>query len=201
MSMYIPDKYKKQVQARSSIRFFLGVLIRVYKYFKFFFVRCIARLKGASIGANSILSLNLALKANKNLVVGEDSIIDTDRIDLRDKVVIGSHCIVNKNVEIIRVSHYIDDNTSFDSRYYGDLIVEDYSWLATGATILPSCCKISKGSVIGACSVLVKNTKEMGVYSGNPATLLKFHNSLHTDRIIVAMQGGDLRYYIKSRKK
>lgn len=142
----------------------------------------------------------MAKKANENLIIGTDTIIETDNLDLRSKIVVGDHVIINKDVVVIRVSHYIDDNTLFQTRYYPDLIIEDYSWIATGAKILPQVDRIEYASVCGAYSVIVKNTQKMGVYGGNPAIKIKEHNTSFCDLVVCSLVGGDLRYYTKARK-
>lgn len=164
------DTYKQKVQKRSSFRFICGFLNRLRIFSIYSLNRRIARFRGAQIGRSTIIPFALAIKANKNLFIGDDCILETSDIDMRAKVCIKSHCIINKEVQIIRVSHYIDDDTLYTTRYYPSLVIESYSWLATGAKILPSCTTIAKGSVIGAFSICVSNTKEKGVYSGFPAS-------------------------------
>lgn len=46
--------------------------------------------------------------ANSNLIIGDDCAIDAKSLDLRGKIIIGNHVIINSDVEIIRVSHHID---------------------------------------------------------------------------------------------
>ena len=92
----------------------------------------------------------LARRANKNLVVGEDCSIETANLDLRfggGKIIIHNHVIINKEVQIIRVSHHIDDNTEFSTRYFPDLHIGSYSWIATGTKILPQVTNIAEGCV------------------------------------------------------
>ena len=167
-------------------------------YIKYAIFRRIARYRGAIIGRDTILPFKLAINANSNLTVGEDTIIGENvTFDLRGQIRIGNHVIVNDRVEIIRVSHYIDNDTLFTTRYYPELVIEDYSWLATASRILPSCTKVSSGSIISAFAVVVKNTEPMGVYSGNPAKLIRHHNSSFHDLVVVFLKGGDFRYYLQ----
>ena len=106
--------------------------------------------------------------------------------------------IINKKVCIIRLSHYINDNNIFSTRYFEPLIIESYCWLATGCKILPSVNLIEEGAIIGAYSVVVKNVSSMDVVSGNPAKILRKHNSLFNELVVCSLQGGDLMYYINS---
>ena len=192
-------EYQSRIKSRSTFRFLVGLLARIYIYLKFFINRKIASLRGAKIGDSSIIPFALALKANRNLVVGNDCIIETSKIDLRAPVRIEDHCIINKDVHIVRLSHYIDDNTLFTTKMYPQLMIRSYSWLATGCKILPSCHNIAKGSVIGAFSVVVKNTEDSGVYSGFPANKIRNHNTLFEDLIVCSLMGGDLKFYLRAR--
>lgn len=50
------------------------------------------------------MPISLAKKANKNLIIGSHTSIQTDKIDVRSPVKIGSHVIIGKS-EIITTSH------------------------------------------------------------------------------------------------
>lgn len=156
---------------------------------------------GAKIGNSSIIVWGLAKKANSNLEVGCDTIIETAELDLRNKIIIGNHCIINDKVEILRVSHNIDNCTDFSIRYYPPLVVGNYSWLATGCKILPSCCNIGDNVVIGAYSVVVADANCNCIYSGFPARLLREKNSRFEDLLVTSMKGGDFSYYRKGKRK
>ena len=59
----LPDSYVKMVKDRSRYHFYKGLLIRRIKWIKYEFWRRIARLNGATIGKNSIITFRLAKKA------------------------------------------------------------------------------------------------------------------------------------------
>ncbi len=193
--------YNNKVKTRTPLKKILGLFSRLYIYIYNEIVRVIAIRRGAHIGSNTILPYKLAKKANQNLTIREDTIVETTSIDLRAPVNIGSHCILNKGVSIIRVSHIIDNNTEFTSQPYPELVIEDYCWLATGSVILPSVTKLEKGTVLGAYSINSKNTETMGVYAGNPSRLVRRHNTLFSDLIVCSLKAGDLKYYINALRK
>lgn len=193
------EEYKHKIKRRSKIHYIIGLIARIRIYLIFAINRNIAILRGAKIGDSSIIPFSLAIKANKNLVIGNDCILETSNLDLRSPIVIEDHCIINKEVQIIRLSHHIDDNASFKTKYYPDLIIHSYTWLATGCKILPNCYNIAKGSVVGAFSVLSQNTEEYGVYIGFPAIKKRTHNTLFDKLIVCSLMGGDLKKYVKAR--
>lgn len=200
--MIIPDEYKKKVKYRPILLYNLGLIVRFLLNVKYSFFRWIARYNGATIGNNTILTWKLARRANSNLVVGEDCAIETANLDLRiggGKIIVHDHVIINKEVTIIRVSHHIDDDTEFSTRYFSDLNIESYSWIATGTRILPQVTIIGEGCVCGAYSVITKNCEQDGVYAGNPARLVRKHNARFTDLIVCSLQGGDYKVYKDSR--
>lgn len=197
--MYIPIQYKERIRNRSALKYAIGYIVRLRLYLRYAIRRQIARMHGAKVGDNSIVPWKLAWKANSNLEVGNNVSINSWHFDLRGKIIIKDNVIINRDVEIIRWSH--DYNSSdFNLRKYPPLVIEPYTWLATGCKILPSCTCISYGSVIGAFSVVVKDTEDNGVYSGFPAKLIKEKNNVWKDLVIVSMNGGDWKFYKNARK-
>ena len=162
--------YEISVQDRSAFRYCLGLISRWKQQWKYKYARHIARKNGATIGEGVIMPISLAKKANKNLTIGNHTSIQTDRIDLRNPVTIGSHVIIGKS-EILTTSHNID-SPNWEQKNYG-ITIEDYVWIPTNVLILPSCRSIGYGVVIGSGSVVVKNVGAMMVVSGNPAKELK----------------------------
>lgn len=54
------------------------------------------------------MPISLAKRANSNLTIGNHSSIQTNKIDIRSSVTIGSHVIIGAGTEIITTSHNID---------------------------------------------------------------------------------------------
>lgn len=190
-------EYSERIKERGKFRLVLGFGIRFIKFTKFYLIRSIARSKGATIGKDVILPIRLAIKANRNLVVKNYSILETSEIDLRDKVSIGSNVIINKDVQIIRASHNLDD--PFYSTISNSLIIEDYVWLCTGSRILPRTLKIKYGAVIGAyCVCTIKEVTELNVIAGNPSKVIKLRKKVPEKLVTSSLKGGDLREYLKT---
>lgn len=190
--------YEKSVQDRSKLRYILGLLVRWKQNIKYARARKIARKRGATIGEGVIMSIAFAKKANKNLIVGSHTSIQTDKIDMRSPVSIGNHVIIGSGVEIITASHNID-SPDWTLKCYG-IKIEDYVWIATNSLVLPSCRKIAYGNVVGAGSVVVRNTESMSVLGGNPAKEIRKRSCVHSDLVVESLLGGDLRAYIQKRK-
>lgn len=191
--------YEKNVQDRSLLRYFIGLIVCWKQNFKYARARRIARKRGATIGEGVIMPISLAKRANSNLTIGNHSSIQTNKIDIRSSVTIGSHVIIGAGTEIITTSHNID-SPDWNLKNYG-ITIEDYVWIPTNVLILPSCRNISYGSVIGSGSVVVKNTDPMSVVGGNPAKELKKRKCVHSNLIVESLLGGDYDIYKKTRKK
>lgn len=191
--------YEINVQDRSKIRYFMGLIVRWKQNLKYERARKIARRRGANIGEGVIMSIELAKRANRNLTIGNHTSIQTNRIDLRSPVTIGSHVIIGSGVEIITTSHQID-SPDWEHKHYG-IQIDDYVWIATNALVLPSCRSVAYGAVIGAGSVVVKNVEAMAVMSGNPAQIIKYRKQVHADLIVESLLGGDYVIYKNTRHK
>jgi len=195
-------KYELDIQNRSLFHYYLGIGARLKKYLYYSYSRYIARKKGANIGENTVLPLSLAKRANENLVIGKNSSIQTDLIDLRAKVIIGSNVIIGSGVEILTCSHAID-SPDWEFKSYG-ITIEDYVWIATRAFILPSCRSIAYGAVCAAGAVVAKDVESMNVISGNPAITIKDRKQVHANLVVSSLLGADLMIYketFKNRKK
>jgi len=77
------SEYTTKVIQRSSVKYLLGLCSRFILFLKYGLIRWYARMKGAEIGRNSIITWKLAKRANKNLVIGNDVIVEAWDIDLR----------------------------------------------------------------------------------------------------------------------
>lgn len=196
--MYVTN-YEKRIISRSYLKYFIGLIYRWMLNVRKGRARRIARRRGAIIGQHVILPIKLARQANANLVVGNHVSIQTVNIDLRSPVKIGNHVIIGQDVRIITASHNIN-STEWEMKTYG-LEIEDYVWIATGATILPSCRKLSYGTVVGGASVCHKNTEPMDVVSGNPAVVLKKRETVHSNLVVESLLGGDFVAYRQAWKK
>lgn len=191
--------YEKNIKGRSLLRYLLGLAVRWKKHFQYDKAVRIARKKGAIVGENVVMPLSLARKANSNLKIGNHVSIQTDKIDLRNPVTIGSYVIIGEDSEIITTSHNINSE-EWEHKNYG-ITIEDYVWIPTRVMILPSCRKIGYGGVVSSGSVVAKDVEYMSVVGGNPAKEFKKRACVHKNLVVEALLGGDYYTYKKSRKK
>ena len=183
--------YEKDIQGRTKIHYLKGLLVRWKQHFVYAKARRIARQRGATIGENVVMSVALAKRMNENVTIGDSTSIQTDAIDFRSPVTIGSHVIIGYGTEIITTSHQID-SPEWEHKHYG-ITIDDYVWIPTKVLVLPSCRHIGRGAVVGSGSVVVKDVEEMSVVSGNPAKEFKKRKCVHSNLVVESLLGGIFR--------
>ncbi|HAA1533678.1 hypothetical protein AJY51_08540 [Campylobacter jejuni] len=97
------------------------------------------------------------------------------------KVFIGNNVSIARDCTLIVDSGPCNNSFLLDCEYVknklihdGDakIIIEDDVWIGANVTIMPNV-KIKKGSIIGACSLVTKDTEEYTIYAGTPAKKIK----------------------------
>lgn len=95
--------------------------------------------------------------------------------DLGGTISIGSNVIIGPNV-VIRASNHKFDSMELpilaQGHDAGTIIIEDDVWLGAGVIVLPNV-RIKKGSIVGAGSVVTKDTEEFSISAGIPAQKIK----------------------------
>jgi acetyltransferase-like isoleucine patch superfamily enzyme len=188
--------FYSQVRSKYLI---LGFCFRLFLFYKYWFYRRVAIFRGASIGADSFVCLKLALKANSNLEIGSNCIVDTSLVDLRSRVKIGNSVLINKNVKILRASH--DYNSKLFRLVKNDLIIKDNVWLAENSVILPNCKLVEDACILGSYSIATKDLEEkFTVYVGYPCKPISKRKVDFNNFPLLSMIGGDFRtrYFLRN---
>lgn len=106
----------------------------------------------------------------------------------KTKLTIGNYCFVSAGSTIVCGSEDYTADTMIgalipeDIRIikYAPVIFEDHSGVGANCTVLPGV-TLARGSVIGAGSVVTKDTEPWGVYAGIPAKLIKYRKHENID--------------------
>lgn len=94
-------------------------------------------------------------------------------LDLGNDIIIGNNVSIAFNCTFINSTHEIgDDNQRAGLGVAKKIILEDGCWIGAHTTILPGV-RIAKGCVIGANSLITKDTEKNGLYVGAPAIRIK----------------------------
>lgn len=113
----------------------------------------------------------------------------------RNKIEIGDNCVINalclldgrggtlkigNNVDIARETNIWtlqhDPQDDYHIHCGGDVIIEDYAWIASRVTILPGV-KIGRGAVVASSAVVTKDVPAMTIVGGVPAKKIGERNS------------------------
>ncbi len=127
--------------------------------------------KKFQIGRSVNISNPSALSIGDNVVINAEVYLISSKFTIH----IGDNCLIAPRCFIQTLNHkYIDKNITINTQGVvgGDVTIGDDCWLSYGVVVLPGV-NIKSGSVLGACSVVTKDTKSFGVYAGVPAKLIK----------------------------
>lgn len=130
---------------------------------------------------NSFLSGNISIGRFSSINGPNTSIISSESGNVK----IGSFCSIARGVQIQEFNHkfnrtssyYIGQNIfnkprTFDTESKGDIIIEDDVWIGANCIIL-SGVKISRGAIIAAGSVVIKDVAPYSIIAGVPAKQIK----------------------------
>lgn len=129
-----------------------------------------------SIGKNCTICRNVEIRQPQNIFIGNNVVINKRvLLDGRGgKVQIGDNVDIAQDAFIWTLQH--DYNDDFHKTCGGDVIIEDYVWVAARSNILPGT-RIGKGAVVGTCSLVTKDVPRFSVVAGIPAKKIADRNS------------------------
>lgn len=142
---------------------------------------------GATIAPGVFISESDIAGTLDQLTIGEETFLGRVSIQVHDRVTIGRRVCINDEVTILSASHRLDDpKWSMCSR---PVTIEDYAWIAVGATVLPGV-RIGRGAVVGAGAVVSRDVPDYAVATGNPARTVENRRNRELDYSPVASVAG-----------
>ena len=123
--------------------------------------------ENVKIGNNVSIGQNVYI--DQNVVIGDNCKIQNN-VSLYDGVTIGNNVFIGPSV-VFTNDKYPDAKVWSEDLKLSTIICDDVS-IGANSTILPGI-KISKGTLIGAGSVVTKSFKENLIVYGNPAEVIK----------------------------
>jgi acetyltransferase-like isoleucine patch superfamily enzyme len=117
-----------------------------------------------SIGNNSLIGTNSVIDGN--VTIG-------NHVSIQTGVYIPLHCKIGDHVFMGPFSKLTNDKYMMRKRYeLQGVTLEDYVSLGANSVILPGI-TLRRGTIVGAGSVVTKDTNEKDIVIGNPACFLK----------------------------
>jgi maltose O-acetyltransferase len=129
-----------------------------------------------SFGEGCSFMMGVEIRNGRNIILGRNCVVNKKvLLDGRGGIIrIGSNVDIAQETNIWTLQH--DVHSDFHESKGGDVIIEDYVWVASRVTILPGV-KIGKGAVIAANSVVTKDIDPMTINGGIPAKVIGIRNS------------------------
>lgn len=164
-----------------SLRFMKNRIVQLLQCFVYFFVpnRVIAALPGYAlrhfyyrrvcglrIGERSSIHHGVFITGWK-IEIGDHSTVGRHSyLDGRGGLTIGSCVSVSPDVHLITAQH--DMNDPDFANVLAPIVIEDYVWIGSRATVLPGV-RIGRGAVVAAGAVVTRDVAPLTVVGGVPA--------------------------------
>ena len=157
--------------------------------------------KNITIGKNSYISDSVALKSSGGKIEIGDNALIRDGVKIQGGseptsffragksfavnhnssilfgggIEIGDYVMIAPNVTITSGGHSIDRDLIMmkQESLFSKVIIEDDVWIGSNSVILPGV-KLAKGTVVGAGSVVTKDSEPFSIIAGVPAKIIKY---------------------------
>jgi len=147
-------------------------------YFPLHFIRLFfIKMQLKSIGRQTNFLMGLEIRKGKNISIGNNCVINKKvLLDGRGgNLIIGNNVDIAQETNIWTLEHDVHDDNHKDIG--GDVIIEDYVWIASRVTILPGV-RIGKGAVVASCALVNKDVPPMAIVGGIPAKIIGTRKSV-----------------------
>lgn len=148
------------------------LLNRYISYFPFHFFRnFIYKFLFKKIGSDNSFLMGLELRSPSRISIGNNNVFNRNvLLDGRGgELIIGDNVDIAQETNIWTLEHDVNDDFHKDTG--GDVIIEDYVWIASRVTVLPGI-RIGRGAVVASNSVVTKDVPPMCIVGGIPAKFI-----------------------------
>jgi len=126
------------------------------------------------LGTGNAIKRKVEIRIPHRVSIGNNNCINHNvLLDGRGTLFIGDNVDIAQDVYIWTAQH--DYNDANYKGTTGEVIIEDYVWIASRATILPGV-HIHKGAVIASGAVVTKDVPENAIVGGVPAKVIGKRN-------------------------
>ena len=128
-------------------------------------------LRLGGVGKKNFFRMYLEFRNPKKIFIGSwNSFNQNILFDGRGgRLIIGDYVDIGQETNIWTLEH--DPHSDNHETKGGDVVIEDYVWIASRVTILPGI-KIGRGAVCATGSVIVKDVPPMTIVGGVPAKFI-----------------------------
>ncbi len=134
------------------------------------------------IKESSLIKPSLVVDFGYNIFIGSNTVLNANITILdRANVTIGNNVLIGPNTSMYTSIHPLDIKSRNENKMIArEINISDNVWIGGNVVIYPGV-TIGEGSVVSAGSVVIDDTIKNGLYSGNPATLIKVINQDEID--------------------
>ncbi len=127
------------------------------------------------IGKNVAILRHVDFIEPSHISIGNNTVINSYcYLDGRDDLVIGNNVDIARGVTIWTMEHNPHDDYHVSRK--APVIIDDYVWIASHATILPGV-HIGRGAVVACGAVVTKDVPSMTIVAGVPAKKIGIRKS------------------------
>jgi len=139
--------------------------------------RWILIMRGAKIGKNLVMWKGTWIDEPRNLVMGNDVDLSRDLIfTTGGGVKIGDRVLIGYGAKLLSTNHVIPKDISLPIRFSDhekkEIVIEEDVWICANVVVVAGC-RIGKGAVIAAGSVVTRDVEPYVVVGGVPAKLIR----------------------------
>lgn len=127
------------------------------------------------VGKHSFVSMNVKIlnlhPVRSQIQIGDNCIINPNVIldGRKGRIIIGNNVDISRDSYIYTAQH--DPHDDYHGVKYADVVINDYVWVASRATILPGV-TLGKGCVVACGAIVTKDVAEMCMVGGIPAKVI-----------------------------
>jgi putative colanic acid biosynthesis acetyltransferase WcaF len=133
--------------------------------------RTVLRLFGARIGKGARVHASAKIWLPANLEIGERALVGPGSILYNQgRIAIGAGSVISQRAHLCASSHDISD--PHFQLVLRPIVIGSGCWIAAEAFVGPGV-QVGDGAVVGARAALFSDAEPNGIYSGNPAILIK----------------------------
>jgi len=132
---------------------------------------CYLRLFLGHVGKGTCFMRNVEIRSPKKIHIGNHTNINKKvLLDGRGGILtIGNNVDIAQETNIWTLEH--NPNDDLYSTKGGDVLIEDYVWIASRCTILPGV-SIGRGAVVASGAIVTKDVPPMAIVGGIPAKII-----------------------------
>ncbi len=125
----------------------------------------------AKVGKHTNFLMGIEFRTPKNISIGHNSVVNK-RVLLDGRggqLIIGNNVDIAQETNIWTLEHDVHSDTH--KAVGGNVVIEDYVWIASRVTILPGV-TIGKGAVVASNALVAKDVPPMAIVGGVPAKVI-----------------------------